>query len=450
MLLVINLVAVIVVSTVVVFQYIVYSQSTKEINARIEQTAIQNKANLENLKNESNTTLKHTKDQVRKDLQANAESTKGVVDATRVQVTKQVDSLDKATRLSLTQTEEKVKSSMDNYFKTMSQNITTKTLNTDSTTAKSVKSGKLYLGDKFVMSGVGDAHANDEWLRILGKDEKNYYGGLAANKLWAGQAIYAPTAEVQNSINNTLTVKSFANMGGDLTFNNGSIKFTKNDPGTMMEKNYGTASDRYGVGQFKNGAMRVYTGTKYAPATVNLSMANQDGGFSDIVTAGAKGATVDKKLTVFGDSVVEGTSKTNKLKLGDKFVMSGVGDAHGNDGWLRLFGNDEKNYYGGIAVGNLWTGSDAYLTSKTHHSNHVIMNNNPIILRGDGDTNHLIQYTTDSDGPRMTGCQGGQLGTRCGGDKTMLSWNREKVTVNGKLCIDDVCVDKSQLAKLRV
>ena len=45
----------------------------------------------------------------------------------------------------------------------------------------------------------------------------------------------------------------------------------------------------------------------------------------------------------------------NKIKLGDKFTMSGVGDRHGNDGWLRLFGTDESGYWGGLAAGSLWT-----------------------------------------------------------------------------------------------
>jgi hypothetical protein len=47
--------------------------------------------------------------------------------------------------------------------------------------------------------------------------------------------------------------------------------------------------------------------------------------------------------------------KATKFKIGDKWTMSGVGDAHGNDDWLRLFGTDEKGYYGGLAAGNLWS-----------------------------------------------------------------------------------------------
>ena len=57
-----------------------------------------------------------------------------------------------------------------------------------------------------------------------------------------------------------------------------------------------------------------------------------------------------------GDAYFSRNTIVNKLKLGNKWTMSGVGDAHGNDDWLRLFGNNEGGYYGGFAAGRLWTG----------------------------------------------------------------------------------------------
>lgn len=44
---------------------------------------------------------------------------------------------------------------------------------------------RLLLGNKWNMSGVGDGHANDDWLRLMGTDGSNYYGGLAAGRLWS-------------------------------------------------------------------------------------------------------------------------------------------------------------------------------------------------------------------------------------------------------------------------
>lgn len=60
------------------------------------------------------------------------------------------------------------------------------------------------------------------------------------------------------------------------------------------------------------------------------------------------------------DSVqVHGELTTDALKLGDKWRLSGVGDVHGNDGWLRLFNGAGADYWGGLAAGSLWTKSGA-------------------------------------------------------------------------------------------
>jgi hypothetical protein len=64
----------------------------------------------------------------------------------------------------------------------------------------------------------------------------------------------------------------------------------------------------------------------------------------------------------------DGVMYTKRLLLGDKFSLSGVGDAHGNDDWLRLFNTANNGYYGGLAAGKMWSyhyyeGSDASLKS---------------------------------------------------------------------------------------
>eukprot|EP00798_Chlamydomonas_sp_ICE-L_P026628 gene26628-biopygen3040 len=54
------------------------------------------------------------------------------------------------------------------------------------------------------------------------------------------------------------------------------------------------------------------------------------------------------------------------IKLGDKWTLSGVGDKHGNDDWLRLFNKDGTGYYGGLAAGRLWSGGVTYLNGTTN------------------------------------------------------------------------------------
>jgi hypothetical protein len=50
---------------------------------------------------------------------------------------------------------------------------------------------KVQLGNKFLLSGVGDIQNDDEWLRLMNKDDTGYYGGFAAGKLWSSQGSLA-------------------------------------------------------------------------------------------------------------------------------------------------------------------------------------------------------------------------------------------------------------------
>eukprot|EP00798_Chlamydomonas_sp_ICE-L_P029736 gene29736-biopygen4362 len=60
-----------------------------------------------------------------------------------------------------------------------------------------------------------------------------------------------------------------------------------------------------------------------------------------------------------------GNLNANRIKLGDKWTLSGVGDKHGNDDWLRLFNKDGTGYYGGLAAGRLWSGGATQLNGPT-------------------------------------------------------------------------------------
>jgi hypothetical protein len=64
------------------------------------------------------------------------------------------------------------------------------------------------------------------------------------------------------------------------------------------------------------------------------------------------------KLWVGTDANVKNSMKVNKVKLGDKWTLSGNGDAFGNDDWLRLLDKDGKNYHGGFAANKVWVGRD--------------------------------------------------------------------------------------------
>jgi hypothetical protein len=64
----------------------------------------------------------------------------------------------------------------------------------------------------------------------------------------------------------------------------GSINITNVDPGAFIQKTYGTDDNRYGIGQFPNGQLKIYTASGYKPATISFSLAQKNGKFDDVVT----------------------------------------------------------------------------------------------------------------------------------------------------------------------
>jgi hypothetical protein len=140
--------------------------------------------------------------------------------------------------------------------------------------------------------------------------------GTAVNKLKAfGDASsYTPRTELRTELNTLRASMATPNAAGGLnqlcigpecvtadqlrtmksppaaaafsgTVTNG-ILVNKGNPGPLIETQYGTSKgDRYGVGQFVDGATRTYAATAHAPATVNMSFAKGDGSFNDVLTA---------------------------------------------------------------------------------------------------------------------------------------------------------------------
>jgi hypothetical protein len=63
------------------------------------------------------------------------------------------------------------------------------------------------------------------------------------------------------------------------------LRMTKRDPGSMIESRNGKHDkDRYGIGQYPNGTMRMYAAADFAPSKITTSFANSDGTFQDVMT----------------------------------------------------------------------------------------------------------------------------------------------------------------------
>lgn len=67
--------------------------------------------------------------------------------------------------------------------------------------------------------------------------------------------------------------------------NTSRVNITQPEPMAMIERRYGNGDDdRYGLGQWPNGALRMYTSSLWKPATINLSLARPNNQFYDVVT----------------------------------------------------------------------------------------------------------------------------------------------------------------------
>ena len=205
---------------------------------------------------------------------------------------------------------------MQNYFKT------------NALEANKARVNDLTLGDKWKLSGTGA----DDWLRFQDVTGENYYGGIAAKKM-----MITDDASFSN-----------VSMGGMVNSVNG-INITKNVPGPMLEKQYGTdLANRYGVGQDPNGQLRMYTAGSHGPATVNLSVANKDGTFDDIVKV-----KTDRSTDVAGRLNVKDNITSKSVEIANKWRLGDAGDD-----WLRLNSINNSSgdgYYGGFAANKMWT-----------------------------------------------------------------------------------------------
>ena len=97
--------------------------------------------------------------------------------------------------------------------------INSKSLNVDNVNVSKV--GSIILGGKFRFNGGKDKDGDDEWLRMMNKDNNAYYGGIAANNLYAANSITANSISANSISANSLTANSLTLNGGILNLGNG-------------------------------------------------------------------------------------------------------------------------------------------------------------------------------------------------------------------------------------
>ena len=161
---------------------------------------------------------------------------------------------------------------------------------------QSVKMGKVWdmqVDDAGKLKLVAD---NDVTKHVF-FDKTGYVGALTGGvSTRGGQSKHNPSqfgTHFPAPIDGKNYIRGDTNVTGDIDLV-GQINITRKDPGPMIERNDGEDANRFGVGQFAGGKLRVY-GSSVTGSSVNLSLAKGKGTFDDIVEVKA-----DKTVNVNG------------------------------------------------------------------------------------------------------------------------------------------------------
>jgi Chaperone of endosialidase len=239
----------------------------------------------------------------------------------------------------------------------------------------------------------------------------NVQGALTASGLNVGKS-----AKIDGdlSVARKLTAASFAGDGGELrnlTLADGSVTNAKlaQDLASLSKMTGGRmviSADNVGIGTTSNPQNRLHVGpgrSSIVQTRVNAVVASntpdagiaiaQNSGVNVLLQASGAGGylgTTSNHPLIFrtndldrmsvdtkGKVTVTGIAQTQKLQLGNKWLLSGEGDAHANDDWLRLFNTQGTGYFGGLAAGKLWSmggtvhGSDRRLKTDVSSLGHI-------------------------------------------------------------------------------
>ena len=387
MIAIINFVSIIIVTCAVAFHYFVFFDNKKRTEAAIKET-----------KQQAADAIAATKIETTKDIQ----KTKYILD----------ESIAK-TNTNLAKTND----NLNNQFKTLSEQVTTKNLNvaSNATIGNVLKTSKVQLGDKWTLSGKGDAHANDDWLRVMNKDSKDYYGGVAMGKLWVGK-----DAEIGNSANVGNVMKAGKVQLGDKWILSGKGDGQANDDWLRLTgkdgKGYygGFAANKLWVGGDVDvgNAVRANNLNVRANTTTNALTAN-----TLKVNNGATANALNANTLKVNNATTANALNANTLKVNNATTLNAL-----NANTLKVNNDTTLN---ALNANTLKVNNAA--TANTLNVNKLGVANKYFLADGaDG-----MLKVTGSDGNTLSKVK---VGT---------------ATANNALCIQDVCVTKADLTRMK-
>ncbi len=190
-----------------------------------------------------------------------------------------------------------------------------------------------------------------------------------------------------------------------------------------------TASAKVGVLQFSKNGYKFDNVTDSEGKKLKLDIPNKPGGGFRVVT-GEK--TLLNVNSTTGHVDVPEKINTNKIQLGNKWNISGVGDALSNDDWLRLMDKDGKNLNGGIATAKSWTRDASYMNNA--YANKFTS------VGGLNDSNWI--EVQKKDGSIFLGADKSSRGIKSTGDRSFTVYTNDKSAITVK---PDSSVETSKL-----
>lgn len=219
-------------------------------------------------------------------------------------------------------------------------------------------------------------------INSINESVKNNY--ITADKLKESVVTNQLTAK-QATIMNLLTPS--ANIDS-LTFNgpvkvtgNGAITYVGNsNPGAMLEAakidSTGARVNRYGMGKFDDNSIRMYAQSGNPNSEIGLSFMKPDNSFDDALLARRAGDNYFIQAN--------GRMSADTLKVSDSFLLANSG----NDDWLRVTNpTNMDNYFGGVAMGKLWTAGNATVMGNGSFAKDVIIDGK--LFAGDSSFNNI-------------------------------------------------------------
>ncbi len=208
-----------------------------------------------------------------------------------------------------------------------------------------------------------------KYKEMTEKELKDNDKDLATAKEEAAKKIAAETKEREGNVNYIIDKTNEANQNlytrfdKDVTSMQNNLKDLNNASASMSSVMRVTGGPAPATGA---------TGTATGSTVLGGTATNTSGrAITELPGSGTPNLELISSVMATNGMTVKNTLKADKVQLGDKFMLSGVGDAHANDDWLRMFDKDGKDYHGGIAMRRLWTRDEAHLNGQTNVSGNL-------------------------------------------------------------------------------